>query len=216
MVSQNEPIKPKGSCSQSLSCTGLLLGIPILTIVILLLFWISGRFLVVADPLTPADTVIPLGGAEDSSRLEQAAQIYKDGFAHWIILTETGEVYPKTNTPLTSIYRKELEKMGVPEDAIRITEKIASSTWGEARVVRKLMLREGFQSCIVVTDPYHTRRTKIVFGDEFSPHGLDLIVRPTRTSWYRPSTWWMQKAGWNVVLSEYSKLLAYFFGFRQN
>jgi len=210
-----DSINKNQSCAGPLSCTGLVFLVVILPVVILGILWATGKYLVTSDTLQPSDAVVALSGAENSNRMDEAEKLYQEGLARWVILTETGEVYPETTALLSSIYKNELVEMGVPEDAILITDKVASSTWGEARVVRKLMLREGFTSCIVVTDPYHTRRVRIVFEDEFQPHNLTLIVRSTSKTWFRPSRWWMSNEGWNVVISEYSKLLGYFLGMKQ-
>ena len=191
----------------------ILFFVPILVEIFL---WSVGGFLIVADPIISVDTVVVLSGGEDDSRLEEAAKLYNDGNADWVILTETGETIPERNLLYSQIKRDELIQLGVPGESIIITEKVVSSTWGEARVVMKLMLHKGMESGIIVTDPYHTRRTRIVFRDVFLPRDLEVRVRPVVGHWYRSPTWWTSQRGWDVTILEYSKLFGYIMGFKED
>lgn len=177
-----------------------------------------GRYLVVdATPGTAVDAVAVLSGEYGQERLEEAAKIYHNGYTKIIILTETGETLPGGTVLVSSTKSKDLaERLNVPDSAILITEKTASSTWGEARVVMKLMLKYNLQTCIVVTDPYHTRRALMVFKDEFTPRGLSAYVYPAGQHWYDAANWWRTEESRSATLSEYLKMAAYVLGFKQN
>jgi len=174
-----------------------------------------GGFLVVADPVNEVDAIVVLSGGEDHERLAEVAKLYNERVAPWVIITETQITYPGTNTPYTGIHKRELIDQGVPEDAIIITQRTVSSTWGEARIVRKLMLRRGMTSCIVVTDPFHTFRTRLIFRSEFEEHDLNINVRPAAGHWYDPALWWLTAEGREATINEYTKLLSYLLGHRE-
>ena len=214
---------PDGCVKSCLALFGSLTGILILLIVLPVLaelgLWGVGTYLVIDDTMGKVvDAVVVLSGGTGDERLAEAAKIYHNNYAEWIILTETGETL-ESSPELVSVVSSELlvSQLGIPDHAIIITEKHVSSTWSEARVVMKLMLREGLQSCIVVTDPFHTRRTRIAFRDEFLPRDLTMYVYPAGSHWYSASTWWLTAEGRDNTLREYVKLFAYqFLGLKQD
>jgi uncharacterized SAM-binding protein YcdF (DUF218 family) len=206
------------SCIAAVGGTvGVIVIILLLPVILELFLWGLGGYLVIADPIEPSQAIAILSGGDDEARLEEAARLFSEGFAERIIVTETEDINSEDPDALNSVYvRRELELMGVSGDAVIVTEKVVSSTWGEARVIRKLLLREGIESCIVVTDPFHTRRTRIIFRDEFEPHGISLSVRPSSSHWYHSTSWWTSRAGWDTTLNEYVKLFAYWVGLRED
>ena len=214
---------PDGCVKSCLALFGSLTGILILLIVLPVLaelgLWGVGTYLVVDDTKGKVvDAVVVLSGGTGDERLAEAAKIYHNNYAEWIILTEISDSDEDGPAPVT-IAAKDLlvSEFGIPDHAVIITERPVSSTWSEARVVMKLMLREELQSCIVVTDPFHTRRTRIVFRDEFLPRGLTMYVYPAGSHWYAASTWWMSAEGRDATFREYAKLFAYqFLGLKQD
>ena len=168
-------------------------------------------FLIIADPLLPTDAMVVLSG--DMGRMSENATLFKDNFSRVLILTETDQPFtgsdaPETNSTLAK--RLSAQQEGIPADAILVTRAISNSTLDEARAVLALLQEKGFSSCIVVTDPFHTRRTRMIFNDVFEGSGIKVIVRPVRDHWYRSSTWWLSPQGWQATTSEYVKYIAYF------
>jgi len=196
---------------------GLILLIIVSPVILEVLLWSLGGYLIVADPIEPVDAVVILSGGTDDSRLDEAARLYTDKITDKIIITETGENLPGSSVIRSFFTRQQLGELGVPEEAIITTEKHVSSTWSEARVVMKLMLGLEMKSCIVVTDPFHTRRARLVFRDEFTPRGIKVLIQPVRGHWYKSSSWWTSRRGWDVTIDEYSKLIGYeFLDMKQN
>ncbi|MRR32389.1 YdcF family protein [bacterium] len=97
---------------------------------------------------------------------------------------------------------------GVPWENIGTTLGKSASTRDEAAAVRDYAESDGLKSIIVVTDPYHTRRTQYVFHSVFSGSGIRVMVRPVRAHWYQSATWFFSPRGWEVTLKEYLKLAA--------
>jgi len=211
-------MKPaKQSCLGATGNVGLvLLIILVIPILLELILWTMGGFLVVADPLKPVDAIVALSGSGDQTRLEEAARLYKAKYARWFIITDTGAMLPNDKTPYSAVLKKIVVELGVPEKFIIITATEVSSTWGEARTVRKLLLAKGLKSCIVVTDPYHTLRTRLVFRDEFSAHLLSVTVHPVPGTTYHTASWWLNEESRVDTFSEYAKLAAYLLGMKQD
>lgn len=208
--------------SQSRSCCLTSLG----SLTLLLVFLIGlaliletvllaiGGFLIIADPLEKAQAVAVLSGG-GMPRMEEAARLYHDGFAQIYILTETGEALAGYNIDYIEHLKLEALKLGIPPTALRVTDQHADSTYDEAVALRRLMEREFINSCIVITDPFHTMRTRLIFRDVFRNSDMKIIVRPVRGHWYRSSTWWATAQGRKVTIEEYIKLFVYWFGLKQ-
>jgi uncharacterized SAM-binding protein YcdF (DUF218 family) len=179
----------------------------------ILLIWIlMGNYLIASDPPKKVDAIVVLSGAE-SDRIPEAARLFKEGYSDTVILTDTG--LSKTPTPGTEespidpngIKAVELAGMGVPISNIILPNNIVSSTVGEAEAVLDTMQRQGMDSAMIVTDPYHTRRAKIIFDRIFDGSGIQLRIQPVEGHWFRPFTWWLHPQGWKVTALEYIKLL---------
>jgi uncharacterized SAM-binding protein YcdF (DUF218 family) len=169
----------------------------------------AGRLLIYSDPLQDSDVIAVLSGG-GTPRLQEAARLYQEHQADFIILTETGLVTDKFGS-LSSIEKNQLEVMGVQSRDIFITPLQVESTTEEARAIRKLVNTRGFKSVIVVTDTFHSRRAHLIFQDAFKGNNLTIIIRPVRDDWYKAATWWTSLEGWQTTLLEYSKLFAYLF-----
>jgi uncharacterized SAM-binding protein YcdF (DUF218 family) len=178
-----------------------------------LLRWM-GSYLIVADPLHKADAIVVLSG--DMGRIDETARLYKDQLAEWLIITETGQPSDNGEEETTSTKAKRLDalKEGIPEEAILTTAVESSSTLDEAHAVLSLMQEKMWTSCIVVTDPYHSRRTRKIFNDVFKGSGIQVMLRPVNNYWYRSSTWFYTAQGWETTIREYIKYFAYLMGVR--
>ncbi len=170
-----------------------------------------GAILVVADPLEPADAAAILSGG-DSTRIDEAVLLYQEKYIDFAILTETGVTVGEQSTDYSSVMRFTAIQKGLPAGAVLITEMQVASTVDEARAILKLVHQRGFDSIIVITDPYHTLRTRLVFKKVFQNENIRVLVHPVRSHWYRSKDWWMSPAGWRVTAQEYLKLFGFFLG----
>ena len=206
-IPQTDQKKSSRSCLLTL---GSMIGIPlsgILVLVILeILLWGIGGILVIADPLVESAAGAILSGG-DATRLEEAATLYWDGYIDYLILTETGITDPELNTNYSSIVRMEAIEMGVPSTAILITSIEVENTADEARAVLEISRKNGFSSLIIITDPFHTLRTRLIFNKYFKDSGISINVRPARDHWYQSDTWWLTSRGRKATINEYLRLL---------
>lgn len=171
----------------------------------------AGAYLIVADELEPAKAIVVLSGGTET-RMQEALNLYNEGFGDLIILTETGEEIPGFEMLHSFDMRIQLMNNGVPSGNILVTSIEVSSTLEEAKAVLDLLKRRQISSAIVVTDPYHTRRTRIIFNDIFHQGEFDLAIRPVRGSWFNSRTWFLSLQGWQFTTLEYLKLIGYTLG----
>jgi uncharacterized SAM-binding protein YcdF (DUF218 family) len=94
----------------------------------------------------------------------------------------------------------------VAESSILITHNKVSSTWDEAYGVLEMVKDRYRDSVVVVTDPYHSRRTQMIFRRVFEDSGVTPIIRPVKGHWYKAGTWFLSREGWRVTILEYIKI----------
>ncbi len=191
--------------SKKIGCFLWLILFPLGTIVILVGM---GSILVVADPLQKANAIVVLSGG-DENRIQEAIRLYEEEYADTVILTETGAFLEEFNAEYSKEQRLVLLNAGIPSGAIMITPRSAASTRDEAKDVLSVTQSMRPSKLIVVTDPYHTLRTRMIWDEVFSDTSIEIIVRPVRNSWYRSTSWWLSTAGWTNTVNEYMKLGSY-------
>jgi uncharacterized SAM-binding protein YcdF (DUF218 family) len=188
-------------------------GIGLLVLLVVLVFGTylvlrgAGAYLIYADELEPVKAIVVLSGGTES-RMTEALNLYKEGYADLIVLTETGEQAEGFEYLNSFDMRIQLMNNGVPGGNILITDLSVNTTLDEAVAVRDLMKKRQFDSAIVVTDPYHTRRTYWIFSEVFADEDVKIIIRPVRSSWFNSRKWFTSLKGWQFTLLEYSKLIS--------
>jgi uncharacterized SAM-binding protein YcdF (DUF218 family) len=207
-----------GGCGKG--CFFFIGGIPglfalLLTIVvgIYIFLWALGAMLIIADPIHPADAIALLSGG-GADRMGEAVQLFKDRFADTLILTDPVNGIRDTGDETESaILRVEdARKMGVPANKIIVTPTHPNSTLGEAQELRAFLEQHSIHSCIVVTDPYHTLRTRMILHKVFQGSSIQVMVRPVRAHWYQSQSWMFSKRGLKATTTEYLKIAAFLAG----
>lgn len=140
------------------------------------------------DEAAPADCIIVLGAGTDGKmpnpvfreRLHHAVTLYKGGYSDTIVLT--GGYSPGNEQSDACIAGAYLLSLGIPEDAILLEER-STITQENLEYSREIMENEGFSTCILVSDPLHTKRSMTMAKD----YEIDALPSPTPTTRYR--TW---------------------------
>jgi uncharacterized SAM-binding protein YcdF (DUF218 family) len=178
-----------------------------------------GHFLVVADPLRPADAIVALAG--DPRRLLHAAALHDEGLAPWLLLTELPLDTAAERERHLASSRRIVTSGGVPESSVLHVPGVATTTYGEAVNLRAFVEDRGFDALIVVTSPWHTRRARMVFRDAFRGSTVSVSVQPMRDDvylsvhhTYRPDEWWTYRLGRLPTMQEYLKIVAHVVGIR--
>ena len=170
-----------------------------------------GSWWVVSDDLAPADAIVVLGG-EASVRPFAAAELYRQGYASKILVSNTNLNRAERLGFLpsdTQLNWNVLLKLGVSPSAIATFGDNLSSTYDEAEAVRTWALRSQAKRVIIPTDVFATRRTRWVFEQELSPIGVEVIVRPFPPPNYELAGWWRDRRGLVDFNNEVLKYLYY-------
>ena len=187
----------------------------ILTILVVMLFtlWaISAAAVLIwssRDEARPAQAIVVLGAAQYAgkpspvlrARLDHALDLWNRHLASLLILT--GGTGPGDTTSEAAVGRNYARKHGVPDSAI-LVENEGRTTSESMRAVAGMLEVRGLQSALLVSDPFHMLRLRILarrFG--FTPY-----TSPTQTSPISPN----REARWKYMFSESLKApLAFFF-----
>lgn len=174
---------------------------------------LAPRVLVVSAPLASADAIVVMSGSSAYlERTHKATQLYREGRAPLVLLTNDGQRGGWSSAQQRNPYfferaTEELIKAGVPEDKIRIVPGVAESTREESQVIRDYALNERFRSVLVVTSSYHSRRVLSSLRNACADTGVTVGLEPSSAA---PSAfWWLQVKGWRTVGVEFVKLAYY-------
>jgi uncharacterized SAM-binding protein YcdF (DUF218 family) len=140
--------------------------------------WSVGR----SDEARSVDAIVVLGAAQYdgrpspqlSARLDHALELWQDGRAPLIIVTGGKQQADRfTEAEAAATY---LEANGVPAEAIAL-ENIGRTTRESLLGVRQVLAARQLHSLLIVTDPYHALRARLIAQD------LDMqaFVSPTRS-----------------------------------
>lgn len=198
-INKGNTSRKSWGCSHTILAMGIILfGLGLLYLGLVAV----GAILIVSDPIQPVDAVVVLSGG-DGDRLALAIEMHDQGIAPKLVITDTTQ---EANELLV----QEAQRGGfVPGDII-LTPIQVRNTVDEARAVRELAKNNGWKVVMVVTDPFHSLRTGIVFRRELRQFGLQVLVRPVVGHWFRSTTWFFHPQGWVFVVNEIFKFLTYF------
>jgi uncharacterized SAM-binding protein YcdF (DUF218 family) len=143
--------------------------------------WSAGRD---HTPATgSADVIVVLGAAQYdgrpspqlAARLDHGLDLWEQGVAPMIMVT--GGNRPGDRFTEAEAGFEYLVERGVPADVI-MREDVGTTTFGSLQAAAGLLLAQGSPDVVLVTDPYHSLRTRLI-ADEV---GLDPTLSPTPSS----------------------------------
>ncbi len=192
----------------------LVLGLAVLALALLAhqtILQAVGDFLAPEDALTSVDAVIAISG-DGRERVGTAADLFRRGYAPWLIVSGGPALAGRPSGSAQELARFARE-FGVPTARILFDEQ-ATSTVENARGSARVMQQHGLRTAILVTSPYHMRRSIIIFRSAFAPLGLRVLAYPVQKSFFSLKGWWKTPQRREFVLREYLKLLAFLVGIR--
>lgn len=141
--------------------------------------WWVGR----SDQARAVDAIVVLGVAQYDgrpspqlqARLDHVLILWNQGLTSLVITT--GGNKPGDRFTEAEASANYLIKSGIPEQSIN-QEAIGTTTRESLLGVRAIMQSRGLNSVLIVTDPYHALRSRLIAQDL----GLESYVSPTRTS----------------------------------
>ena len=171
--------------------------------------WLTlvGDFLIVEDPLQPADVIHVIAG--DDYRTDYAIDLYQRGYGKTLFFTGG---WCKRHQYRHGEHGKEKSVAhGVPAQEIAFDDSTVTSTYMEAERLKEWISHSGtpIHSVIVVSDPYHMRRTRWTYKRVLGPDiKISMAPIPFKLTPYQ-HTWWRDRQSKNYVEDEYKKYLYY-------
>jgi uncharacterized SAM-binding protein YcdF (DUF218 family) len=159
-------------------------------------------WLVVEDPPRAVDAAVVLAGDPGYERTYTATRLVRANEARLLILTG-GEPGPGDSA---KSLRERAIAWGVSPERIRI-EEVSHSTRESLVAVAPILRDEGIRSVVLVTSPFHQRRTSLTARKALP--GIDLVNHPASPSGWSPHRWWRSDRSRRVVLGEYAKIVYY-------
>ena len=130
------------------------------------------------DDRPVSDAIVVLGASQFDgrpssvfkARLQHARALYEDGVAPRVITVGGGAPGDRTTEAEAGaafLEQRDVETISVPEGSDTLQSMVA---------VEELMAREGWETAVVVTDPWHSLRSRTMARDL----GIDARTSPTR------------------------------------
>jgi uncharacterized SAM-binding protein YcdF (DUF218 family) len=187
---------------------GVLLILTVIGLCILPAMWFAGSALVIASPVDDPDAIVSLASHE-WERLPVAAAVARRYPAATIVLTLP---QPVSDVNCHDCGRRvdRLARDGVDRARVRVVPLTARGTYGEAQAIRAYAVEHTLRRLLIVTSPYHTRRSLATFETVFSGTGVRLGIEPaTAGSPARPDRWWTAGYDRAYVAYEWAARLYY-------
>jgi len=177
------------------------------------------KLLIVEKPLIRAEAMVVLSGsAAYRERTQKAAQLYKQGIAPKIYITDDGQFagwseVEQRNPPFYELEIQELISNGVDPEAIALLPGVVAGTDDEAIAIATEIESRPIGSLLIVTSAYHTRRALWTFEKALDGQhvALGIVSPPPSEQTPKPLFWWIYPPGWSAVAGEYVKSVVYYF-----
>jgi uncharacterized SAM-binding protein YcdF (DUF218 family) len=151
--------------------------------------WHAGSALVVQKSVGEVDAIVSLASHE-WERLPATARLASEHPRAAVLLTLPATVNG-FNCHDCSNRLARLQRLGVAAARVHVLPLSAAGTYGEALAVQVYARDSKLRRLLVVTSPYHTRRSLATFAAVLGPLGVEVGVEPSRaTSPARPDRWW--------------------------
>lgn len=165
---------------------------------------------VVDEPLEKADAIVVLAGdCFWAGRLRRALEIYRQGWAPWVVLS--GQLlHPRFSE--AELVEQEAIELGFPRQVLLRVSHDGGSTLEEALVLRHFLQEHDLRRIIVVTSNFHTRRTRTIYQALPGVCSTDVRVVAAPDLRFNPDCWWQPRAG---LLTLAGELLSLFYTRRE-
>jgi uncharacterized SAM-binding protein YcdF (DUF218 family) len=159
-----------------------------------LVFRYLGFWLVLDEPLEKSAAIVVMGGGFPY-RAAKAAELYKDGWAKEVWLTQGSkndrdrdlEAFGMPQTAEHESGHWLLAKLGVPEANIKVIPGTVDNTLTELREVHDYAEKHG-SPVIIVTSKQHTRRVRVIWNAVGGK--MPMAVRSAPREVYDEDHWW--------------------------
>lgn len=158
----------------------------------------AARSLVRVDPLRQADVIIALGGDARCLREKRAAELYQQGLARHVIVSGVVSAWGVHTGDAAKRY---VVSLGVPAGDVIVLRE-SWNTRREAVDVADLMRANRWQSALIVTSPFHSRRALYTFeryARGFTFYSAPLASQPPE---WQAERWWSRRGDMGFTVRE--------------
>jgi uncharacterized SAM-binding protein YcdF (DUF218 family) len=183
-----------------------------LILFVLIAFSFVAEPLIAQDPLASGDAIVVIGGDHKPDRIAHAVYLYEQGYAPVVILSAGTPVWEgDEQIAKAEVMRHQAVAAGLPPEAI-LMETESQTTRENAIFTRTLSEANGFDSLLLVTSTYHSRRARHFFLEAFpSDSSITFSAQPAprpfcslcwflhpdyaHTVWYEYYNWLLLEIG---------------------
>jgi uncharacterized SAM-binding protein YcdF (DUF218 family) len=159
---------------------------------------------IVEDPLQPAAVIIVLGDDNFyADRATRAAELFRQGNAP-LVVASGRRLRP--NAGICELMEHDLIERAVPKDRIIRFPQDADSTKEQAEALARFVADHHWNSIIVVTSNYHTRRTRYIFRRVF-PQDVVVRVAGALDADFDPERWYTKRESIRKLSGELAGML---------
>ena len=167
----------------------------------------AGEALIVTHEVAAPDAILMLASHE-WERLPAAAAVARK-YPEALVLLTVPTVITEHNCHLCRDRVAWLNAEGVESARVRLLPRRAMNTYQEAEAARDYARTAGLKRMVIVTSPYHTRRTWATFEHVFTGAVSSLGIAPAPAAQGNPASWWMTAYDRHYVIYEWAALLKY-------
>lgn len=166
------------------------------------IFFGLGFFLSPQSNPTKADAIVVVSGGQTTTRAQKGIELYKQQLADNMIFSGAALDDGPSNA---EAMREQAIEAGVPVRVIQV-DADSQNTFQNATNTKKLLEEINAKNIILVTSPYHQRRTSDTFSNVLGKDYTIQNISSYDNRWSK-SQWWNTDFGRNISISELQKLL---------
>lgn len=159
-----------------------------------------GWYLSPQDILRKVDVIVVVSGGDNNARIKKGVELYKEGWAPVLLYSGAAAEGEISNAQAMKTISA---KMGVPKESILIEEE-SKTTLENAQFTGKIVKDKEYKSMILVTSPYHQRRTYELFKKELP--NVEIINQSALDENWRKKGWWQTNVGRFLTVGELGKI----------
>jgi uncharacterized SAM-binding protein YcdF (DUF218 family) len=188
------------------------LYVPAFTLIVIVLLtlthavWLGwlGDILVADMAPAKADADLVLAGDIRGSRICRAGDLVRTGHVPKVLVSGPMDLYGVNEADLAIQFAV---ANGYPREWFEPVRIKALSTEEEARAIgAALQQRGGIRRLLIVTNDYHTARSRRIFRR--SMPAIEILTIGAPDKYFQPRGWWHTREGWKIWFYETTKTLA--------
>jgi uncharacterized SAM-binding protein YcdF (DUF218 family) len=185
-------------------CPVLLLVAAVLLVVVFYvpLLTALGSYLVNEEPPVKADAAVVLGGDEFGLRTLKAAELVKQGFVPYALLSGPAMLISNEGEMMQEF----AVQKGYPASFFQQSIHGANSTHDEVEALAEDLKKRGVHKILLVTSNYHTRRAASLFRHAAPWLEIHPVAAPDE--YFTPGGWWQTRRGRKTFVLEWMKTVA--------